>query len=47
MLTKTVYGVVNQLQIPTYSANPEIMAYCKDGFTTLDLEIIDQIPNSH
>ena len=45
MLTKQNTQLLNQLESLLYSANLEIMATERRG-TDLDLEIIDQIPNS-
>ncbi|MGA9263157.1 MAG: IS110 family transposase [Desulfobacterales bacterium] len=46
MLTKQSTQLLNQLESLLYSANPEIMAYCKDGVPTWILKLLIKYPTA-
>ena len=46
MLTKQSTQLLNQLESLLYSANPEILAYCKDGVPTWILNLLVKYPTA-
>ena len=46
MLTKQSTQLLNQLESLVYSANPEILAYCKDGVPTWVLNLLLKYPTA-